>query len=100
MLKLVQWNFAHLAPSGYETKLWRDPDVEDLIDAYGPEVRRLWEHAKVDPNKSRLGDIARVLILYSEGGIYYNADTVLCTDNLDYMTDMPGAVLFPFQLFT
>ena len=63
-------------------------------------MRRLWEHAKVDPNKSRLGDIARVLILYSEGGIYYNADTVLCTDNLDYMTDTPGAVLFLFQLFT
>jgi hypothetical protein len=101
MLRLVAWNFHHIHPNRYETKLWRDSDVEDLIDTYRPHVRRMWEFAKADQSTSgpaRLKDIACILILFAVGGVHFNADTVLCNKQVDFMVDKPGVVSFPFQL--
>jgi mannosyltransferase OCH1-like enzyme len=99
MLKLVEWNFQHMN-KGYQTKLWRDADVDQLMDAYGDRVRQMWQHAKGDQSfrrGARLADIARVLILFAKGGIYIDADTIICNRHLDRMVNKPGVVSFPFQ---
>jgi mannosyltransferase OCH1-like enzyme len=99
MLKLVEWNFQHMN-KGYQTKLWRDADVDRLADAYGDRVRQMWQHARNgNPvgRGARLADIARVLILFAEGGIYIDADTIICNKHLDRMVNKKGVVSFPFQ---
>jgi hypothetical protein len=101
MIQLVKWNFHYIRSNGYQTKLWRDADVEELIDTYGPRVREMWEYAKADDTVSRparLTDIARVLIVFAEGGVHIDADTIMCGKQLDKMVDKPGVVSFPFQL--
>ncbi|KAL7478475.1 hypothetical protein ACHAW6_004240 [Cyclotella cf. meneghiniana] len=102
MLKLVEWNARTLRDRyGFQTKIWRDSDVEQLVlDFSCPRLRQSWEYAKADTTKSRtarLADFARPLIMYVEGGVYLDADIIPCS-GLDYMVDAPGVVSFAMKL--
>ncbi|GLB08356.1 hypothetical protein AtubIFM57258_004245 [Aspergillus tubingensis] len=62
---------AMLEPSNYTVKLWTDDDVLELIKAHYAWMLSTYEGY---PHDIQRADIARLLIVHSEGGIYSDLD--------------------------
>ena len=56
---------------GFEYKMWKDEDLENLVKNDFPQFLDIWEKYPYKINKI---DIARYMILYKYGGIYADMD--------------------------
>jgi len=106
MLKFVEFNTKVAIDHGFKVILWRDDDAEKLVQrhdtTFNGRLSQSWEYVKLDRSKAkyaRMADFTRVLILYAMGGVYLDADFIMC-DGVDFMADTPGVVSFPFKTIT
>lgn len=97
ILEMVRVNIARIQADGWKAILWSDEDAERLVTDYGDErITQSWEWVKNDSeNWSKRADFLKPLIMYVHGGVYLDPDMVPC-ESLDYLTDEPGFVSFPF----
>lgn len=101
ILNIMDYSRKHLQEihPDYEVKVWRDEDAEQLVqDQNDARLTKAWEYIKADEQIGRYAkraDFIRTLIMYVEGGVYLDTDMVPC-DGIDFMTETPGVVSFPF----
>lgn len=75
----------------YQYKLWNDENIIELLDKY-PKIKFIYNLEDTYNGKS---DILRYLILYENGGIYIDADSVWINDrSFDYLTDNCNTGMF------
>ncbi len=71
----------------FEYKLWTHepakPDIELLIRVNFPELYEIYKKCKFQVQKA---DIGRIVILYTQGGVYFDLD-ILCLKSLDNLID-------------
>jgi len=102
MIKFVEFNTKVAIEHGFEVMLWRDEDAEKLVQRHEKHFNGLsqsWDYIKLDrsrANYARRADFIRVIIMYAMGGVYLDADFIMC-DGVDFMVDTPGTVSFPFK---
>jgi len=103
MLSMVITTAHRVEQAGFEVKIWRDEDVENLVQKHGdPLVITTWEYLKAGPEKSkyaRMTGFLRPLILFTSGGLFLDSDIISC-DGLDFMFDDPGTVSFPLKNYS
>ena len=76
---------------GWKTKLWNLEMVNGLFEKY-PEYKDI---CKAFSRRVQLADLARLLILYDEGGHYFDLDCIPSQRNLHaYLNDTKPAVVF------
>lgn len=83
---------------GFQVKLWRDAHVEALIQNQYPWLLKAWRKLKSDDRRglaTRLADVARLVVVHAEGGIYFDADMVPCRD-LHLLVGPAGVATFPW----
>lgn len=83
--------------------IWTDKMADGFIQEVEEKgfkgLMRTWRYIKRDQRKTRyakMADFLRLVILYSVGGVYFDADVIAC-DSLEFMVDTPGVVSFPFH---
>ena len=73
-----QSNMEAWGKQGWKIKLWNKSMVDKLLDKY-PEYKELIPSFS---RKVQIADLARLLILYDEGGHYFDLDCVPTNENL------------------
>jgi len=100
MLAMVITTADRVEREGFEVKIWRDEDAENLVQRHrDPSVIQAWEYLKVGPEGTkyhRMASFIRPLILFTSGGLLLDADVVPC-EGVEFMFDDPGMVSFPFK---
>ena len=101
MIEFTKFSAKIAKAQGFDVMLWRDEDVEKLVDKEEENgfkgLKQTWEYIKSDTRSSRyakMADFMRTLIMWSIGGVYFDADVISC-GSLDFMTNQPGTVSFP-----
>ena len=85
---------------GFKHMLWNDYHVDKLIrnaDMEMKGIQQTWEY--IQQNKgigsfAMKADFLRIILLYRFGGIYLDADVIVCGD-LDFLVNTPNVVSFP-----
>ena len=103
MIEFVKFTEKKAKSHGFKTMLWSDKHIENLVKRVNREelngITHTWEFIKRDTSGSRyakMADFIRLVLLYSYGGVYFDADVIAC-GSLDFMVDTPGVVSFPFH---
>jgi len=65
----------------YKIRLWTDEDLEKLIDLN--EYKYLKTIYKTYPYSIQRADLARLIILHNQGGIYADLDVFPCSSNIE-----------------
>lgn len=83
----AQWN-ASLSPLNYTVKLWTEENIVQLITTSYPWLLSTYEDY---PHNIQRADIARLVVVHAEGGIYADLDayptsteSISCVQHLDY----------------
>ena len=102
MLELVNFT-GHMAKLyGFEAMVWTEEFADTLIKAEEEEngfkgLMQTWEYIKQDTSPAkyaRMADFLRIVIMWVHGGVYLDADMIVCED-ISFMADSPGVVSFP-----
>lgn len=98
-LEMVRVNRERIEADGWQTVLWRNNDVERLVEQYGDaKLGQSWKWVKDDirweSRLEKMENFIKPLIMHVHGGVFLDADMVPC-DSLDYMVDEPRKVSFP-----
>ena len=107
MIEYVNFTEKMAKAHGFKHMFWNDHHIEKLVKRVNREelegglngIAHTWEFIKKDTSSSRyakMADFIRIVLLYSYGGVYFDADVIAC-GNLDFMADTPGVVSFPFH---
>ena len=103
MTEYVKFTAKTAESHGFKHMFWNDYHIDDFLERVDREelkgVVQAWEYIKKDTRGSRyakMADFLRLVILYSIGGVYFDADVIAC-GSLDFMIDTPGVVSFPFH---
>ena len=103
MIEYVNFTEKTAESHGFKHMFWNDYHIENLVKRVNRQelngVEHTWEFIKKDTSGSRyakMADFIRIVLLYSYGGVYFDADVIAC-GSLDFMVDTPGVVSFPFH---
>lgn len=77
----------------YEIKLWTDKDIEELFNLN--EYKYLKEIYKTYPYSIQRSDLARLIILHYQGGIYADLDVFPSSTNIDLLLLKNISLLIP-----
>lgn len=82
---------------GFEVMIHHDSDIDAMIRSEYPTLVPPWEILLANDGGdrgARIGDFARLLILYHYGGVYLDGDMIPCHDLTELISE-PGVASFP-----